>query len=248
MIGSVGADAFAARLRAALEQDSVDITQVKTAANEPTGVAMILVDDAGENRIVLAPGANFAVTPADIDAAAAMIAGARLLVVQLEIPLAAVRHAVVQAAAAGVAVLLNPAPAQALPDDIWSHITYLVPNEGEATLLSGIPVHDTASAAEAARVLRRRGARHVLITMGAQGVFIADADGERLLPAKPVAATDTTAAGDCFIGGLVAGLSESMLLDTAANLGIAAAAICVTRFGAQPSLPCRAEVESAFFF
>jgi ribokinase len=245
MVGRVGADSFGAQLRAALQRDHVDVDHVRHAADgTPTGVAMIMVEESGENRIILAPGANLALTPADIDAASGLIAQAKLVVVQLEVPIPSVMHAILAAAHAGAGVLCNPAPAQDLPPEAWHHIDYLVPNETEASLLTGIAVADPPSAAAAARVARARGVRHVLITLGAQGVFIADPQGERLLAARDVQAIDTTAAGDCFIGGLVAGLCETMSIDQAARLGIAAASLCVTRAGAQPSLPTRRECHS----
>jgi ribokinase len=242
MVGRVGDDGFGGQLRAALQRDGVGVGHVTVSEGTPTGVAMIMVDESGENRIVLAPGANLALAPADIEAAAGLIGGARLVVVQLEVPVATVMQAMLAASRAGVAVLLNPAPAQDLPQDAWQHIDYLVPNETEASLLTGVSVQDADSAAEAARRLRARGVRHVLITLGPRGVFIADGRGERLLPAHKVGVVDTTAAGDCFIGGVVAGLCEGQDLDQAAGLGIAAASLCVTRAGAQPSLPYRAEL------
>jgi ribokinase len=242
MVGRVGADAFGTQLRTALQHDHVDVGHVLSSPGTPTGVAMIMVEDTGENRIILAPGANLALALADIDSACGLVAQARLLVVQLEVPIPAVTHSIFAAARASVPVLCNPAPAQDLPQDTWRHIDYLVPNETEASILTGIAVSDPPSAAEAARVLRGRGVRHVLITLGAQGVFIADSQGERLLPAQKVNVVDTTAAGDCFIGGLVAGLCDGMPLDRAARLGIAAASLSVTRPGAQPSLPTRREL------
>ncbi len=242
MVGKVGRDGFGAQLGAALRRDGVDVTHVGVSAAEPTGVAMIMVDDAGENRIVLAPGANFSLHPADVDAAAALVGRAALVVLQLEVPMDAVVQAARLAARSGAQVVLNPAPAAELPAELWPATDYLVPNETEAELLTGIRVHDAASASQASRVLRGRGVRHVLITLGAQGVFLSDASGERLLPARQVAAKDTTAAGDCFIGGLVAGLCEDMPLDQAAALGIAASSLCVMRPGAQSSLPHRAEL------
>jgi ribokinase len=243
MIGRVGADGFGAALRAALARDGIDTTQVSTDAKEPTGVAMILVEDGGENRIVLAPGANGAVSPAEIDAAWPLIASCRVLAVQLEIPMAAVRHAIGCGRRAGAIVVLNPAPApDGLPDGLWAGIDLLVPNETEAARLTGVDVCDPASAILAARVLRARGVSQVIITLGGQGLLLAGAAGEVHMPARPVTAIDTTAAGDSLIGGLITGLCEGMALPDAARLGLSAASITVTRFGAQPSLPYRADL------
>ncbi len=242
MIGRVGSDAFGAILRGGLAQDGIDVSSVREQANEVSGVAMILVEDSGQNRIMLAPGANARLTNADLDAEAARIAAAALLVLQLEVPLAVVVHAMTLAKAAGVPVLLNPAPAGPIPDELWPAVDFLVPNESEASALTGLAVTNPQSAFAAARMLREKGVAHVLITLGAQGVVIVDAAGERHLPAQHVVAVDTTAAGDTFIGGLVAGLVEGMSLDEAAALGQAASAICVTRAGAQPSIPYRREL------
>lgn len=242
MIGRVGVDAFGRALRDALATDGIDVARVEDTAEAATGVAMILVEDIGENRIVLAPGANGRLLGDDIERSRALIEGAALLVLQLEVPLDTVCAAIAIARQAGVPVLLNPAPASALPDALYSSIDLLVPNETEATLLTGITVRDPASAEEAARSLLARGVRSVLITLGAQGVLIADADGCRHLSARVVQAVDSTAAGDTFVGGLAVGLTEGLSLDEAAALGQAASAICVTRAGAQPSIPRRGEL------
>ena len=241
MIGRVGNDAFGGILRDDLARDGVDIAAVGR-AGEVSGVAMILVEDSGQNRIILAPGANAALGATELDAEAARIGAASMLVLQFEVPLEAVVRAIDHAKAARVPVLLNPAPAASIPAELWSAIDFLVPNESEASALTGVSVTDPNSAFEAARVLRSKGVGHVLITLGAQGVAIVDADGERHLPARKVEAVDTTAAGDTFIGGLVAGLLEGWSLDEAAAIGQAASAICVTRAGAQPSIPYRREL------
>ena len=242
MIGQVGNDGFGATLRDGLAADGIDVGGVSQNTRVGTGVAMILVEDIGQNRIVLAAGANGALTPADIDARAAMIEGAAMLVLQLEVPMPVVLRAIEIAHAAGVPVLLNPGPAAALPQSVWPQVDILVPNESEASLLSGVEVGDVASAFAAARVLRQRGVRQVLITLGANGVAVVDEQGERHLPAHVVKAVDTTAAGDTFIGGLAAGLIEGLPLNDAIALGQSASALCVTRHGAQPSIPYRREI------
>ena len=242
MIGQVGNDGFGTTLRDGLAADGIDVSGVKQTSAVGTGVAMILVEDIGQNRIVLAPGANGALEPADIDAQGAAIAGAALLVVQLEVPLPVVQRAMALARAAGVPVLLNPAPAAAFPEVIWSQLSFLVPNESEAALLAGFPVKTVDDAFKAGRLFRQRGVACVLITLGEQGVAIIDDAGERHLPAQVVKAVDTTAAGDTFIGGFTAGLCEGMRLDDAVRLGQSASALCVTRFGAQPSIPYRREL------
>ena len=242
MIGQVGNDGFGQTLRNGLSADGINVSGVKTAVSAGTGVAMILVEDIGQNRIVLAAGANGALSPEDIDAYTDVIQNAAMLVVQLEIPMPAVQRAIVIAYAAGVPVLLNPAPAAQFPDAIWSQVAIFVPNETEASLLADMTVSDATSAFEAARLFRRRGVGCVLVTLGKQGVAVVDDSGERYLPAQVVKAVDTTAAGDTFIGGLTAGLVEGLSLDEAVSLGQRASALCVTRFGAQPSIPYRREV------
>ena len=242
MIGQVGNDGFGTTLRDGLAADGIDTSGVLQTSAVGTGVAMILVEDIGQNRIVLAAGANGALTPADIDAHAARIGGAAMLVLQLEVPMPVVQRAIGIAHAAGVPVLLNPGPASPLPEAVWSQIDILVPNESEATLLSGVEVSDATSAYAAAKVFRQRGVKCVLITLGANGVAVIDDAGERHLPAHVVKAVDTTAAGDTFIGGISAGLVEGMPIDDAVALGQRASALCVTRHGAQPSIPYRREI------
>ena len=242
MIGQVGNDGFGTTLRDGLAADGIDTSGVLQTSAVGTGVAMILVEDIGQNRIVLAAGANGALTPADIDAHAARIGGAAMLVLQLEVSMPVVQRAIGIAHAAGVPVLLNPGPASPLPEAVWSQIDILVPNESEATLLSGVEVSDVTSAYAAAKVFRQRGVKCVLITLGANGVAVSDDAGERHLPAHVVKAVDTTAAGDTFIGGLSAGLVEGLAMDDAVALGQRASALCVTRHGAQPSIPYRREI------
>ena len=242
MIGQVGNDGFGSTLRDGLAADGIDVSGVRQTTAVGTGVAMILVEDIGQNRIVLAAGANGALTPADLDAHAVLIEGAAMLVLQLEVPMPVVQRAIEMAHAAGVPVLLNPGPAVPLPEAIWTQIDILVPNESEATLLSGVEVTDAPSAYAAAHVFRQRGVKCVLITLGANGVAVVDDAGERHLPAHVVKAVDTTAAGDTFIGGISAGLVEGMPIDDAVALGQRASALCVTRHGAQPSIPYRREI------
>ncbi len=242
MIGQVGNDGFGSTLRDGLAADGIDVGGVRQTTAVGTGVAMILVEDIGQNRIVLAAGANGALTSADLDVHAALIEGAAMLVLQLEVPMPVVQRAIEIAHAAGVPVLLNPGPAVPLPEAIWTQIDILVPNESEATLLSGVEVTDAPSAYAAAHVFRQRGVKCVLITLGANGVAVVDDGGERHLPAHVVKAVDTTAAGDTFIGGISAGLVEGMPIDDAVALGQRASALCVTRHGAQPSIPYRREI------
>jgi ribokinase len=242
MVGRVGDDAFGVRLRAGLEADGVDVRGVGTAPGVSTGVAVIVVDDAGRNGIVVVPGANGLVTPADVDAQDEALRAARVVVLQLEIPLATVEHAARRARALGKTVVLNPAPARPLPADLVACADLLVPNEIEAAALSGAPVASVEDAIGAARRLRATGAGTVLVTLGDRGVVTLGPDGARHDPAPRVHAVDTTAAGDTFIGGLCAALVRGRPLAAAVAFGQAAAAISVTRAGAQPSIPFLREV------
>ena len=242
MAGQVGDDGYGRILCAGLEADGIDTGPVLRNPAVGTGIAMILVEDSGQNRIILAAGANGALAPADLDPVAGIIQGAALLVTQLEVPLPVVARAMALARQAGVPVLLNPAPAVPLSAELLAGASILVPNETEAALLCGFPVTDLAGAFAAGRWFRERGAGCVLVTLGERGVAVVAEDGERHCPAFPVAAVDTTAAGDCFIGGLAIALSEGQDLDAAISLGQRASALCVTRAGAQPSLPYRREL------
>lgn len=236
MIGCVGADDPGARLRAALAADDVGTAHVRVAGST-SGVAVILVDDAAENRIVIVPGANAEVGVDDADAAAALLRAAQVLVLQLEVPMAAVVRAATIAHAAGRQVVLNPAPARELPAALWSAVDTLVLNETEATTLTGDVVDDVASAMQAAVKLQGMGPATVVVTLGGDGAVLADLRAPRHFPAAKVDAVDTTAAGDTFIGAYVAALVRGSSRDAAVELAIRAAGLCVTRPGAQESIP-----------
>jgi ribokinase len=245
IIGCVGDDAFGAQLRSGLLADGIDCQGVRTALGVSSGVALIVVDEAGRNGIVVVPGANGRLGPEDVDAHEAVLAAARVVVLQLETPLETVAHAARRARALGKTVVLNPAPARPLPEDLAACVDFLVPNEIEAAALSGIPVRSVETAIEAGRRLRAAGAGAVLVTLGAQGVVAVGPSGERHHPAPAVAAVDTTAAGDTFIGGFCAALVRGLPVPAAIDFAQAAAAISVTRPGAQPSIPFEREVTVA---
>jgi ribokinase len=247
MIGRVGADAFGPRLRDGLDREGVDVRGIGIDANAGSGVALILVEDNGQNRITVAPGANARLTPAHIHAAAVEWPDQGWLLVQLETPVETVTTAIEDARKAGLRVMLNPAPAPAgpLPATWWSLVDVLVPNETEAALLTGIPADGEAGARLAARELRRRGTPCVLVTLGERGVLVVDAEGERVIASPRVHAIDTTAAGDTFTGALAVALSEGKGLDDAARFAVRAAALSVTRPGAQTSIPRRDELGTA---
>ena len=247
-VGRVGIDLFGAAIREGLKADSIDTTSLRTDPTEPTGVALIGVDADGQNAIIVASGANYQVGTADVDAAFAAIGSASTMLLQLEIPLDTVVYAVQKAKEAGMRVILNPAPVSPnapLPDSLLPQIDVLTPNEYEACALLGQEYRAEADWEATAGLLLARGVKAVVITLGEEGCILADASGVRRLPAVAVAAIDTTAAGDCFTGALALALAEGSSLDEAAHFAAHAAAISVTRPGAQPSLPTRFEVESA---
>jgi ribokinase len=241
MVGRVGTDSFGERMREGLRSEGIDVSHVGT-DDVTSGVALILVEAGGQNRITVAPGANARLTPAHVAAAAPLWPRDGLLLLQLETPLDTVTAAIDHAHHAGLKVILNPAPAQPLPPAWWNRIDVLVPNETEAALLTGMPLNGEAGARIAARELRRRGVRCVLVTLGELGVLLVDEAGERLIAAPRVTALDTTAAGDTFTGALAVAMGEGLDLDAAARFAVRAAALSVTRRGAQTSIPYRTEV------
>ena len=236
MIGRVGPDAFGETLLATARRDGVDTTHVRRDETAATGVALITVADSGQNTIVVAPGANGQVTPADVDAAAEAFAGAAVLLVQLECPLPAVIRAAQLARDRQALVVLNPAPARPLPEALLKLTDLLAPNESELAALAG-----GADVAAGAAQLRAAGVRTVIVTRGERGVYYESADARGELPAHPVPVVDTTAAGDAFLGGLAVALAEGRPLAEAVAWGNAAGALAVTRPGAQPSLPTARE-------
>lgn len=241
-IGAVGDDGFGAYSRHCLNQEGIELTHLSTAKDIATGVAGILVDDSGNNCIVLAAGANATLSPSQIEAAEAAIASAQFLICQLETPLATVMRAIQIAHAHGVKVLLNPAPAQALSDELLQLVDYLIVNETEASQLSGITVSDRDSAQNASQKLLLRGAGAVLLTMGEHGALITVASGSDFIPAIAVEVVDTTAAGDTFVGALAVGLANGLSLLDASLEAQYTAALTVTKLGAQTSIPQRQEV------
>jgi ribokinase len=242
-VAKVGDDEFGRQARTQLRAEGVDITWVSVAPGQPSGVALINVATAtGENSISVATGANEHLRPADLDAALAAAAPGTVVVLQLEIPLPTVLHAARQAAARGLRVVLNPAPAQPLPAGLGADLYVLTPNETEAQTLTGVRVTDAATATLAAERLHAAGFGRIVITLGAQGTYWSDDTGAALVAAPAVPAVDTTGAGDCFTGALAVALAEDHALPDAVAFACRAAALAVTRHGAQASLPTRAEL------
>lgn len=243
-LARVGTDDLGKAMLKAYQREGIDASLVESTSAAASGTALILIDARGENAIAVAPGANDLLTPADIDAAAAAIRSAAMVVLQMEIPAASVRRTLEIAQAAGVPVLFNFAPAGSTEVPVSAAMTGLVVNETEAQALTGASVTGVASAFAAAKGLRARGPGFVAVTLGREGACVAGPEGEFHIPARRVEPVDTTAAGDTFCGALAATLVEGRGLRAAMEFATAAAAISVTRLGAQPSIPTRAEIEA----
>lgn len=244
MLGRVGGDDFGRQMRANLEQAGCDVSGVLTLPDVSSGIALIFVADAGQNSIIIVPGANGRFSPEDIDGAHVSLAGAAWVLLQLENPLSTVLAAARAASLAGARVILDPAPAQSVPDELFALADIITPNETEAAILADLPPAslNRDQALAIARKLQARGAKTVIVKLGEQGCLLADPDNSQLLPAPSVKAVDTTAAGDEFNAGLAVGLSEGLDLPSACRFANAAAALSVTKLGAQASAPTRAEL------
>jgi ribokinase len=245
LIGRVGYDVFADRLKASLSAVGVDVTAVHATRAQPTGVALIWVDRQGQNSIVVASGANHELAAADVEAMRKSLHGAAIALFQLETPLDTVEAALKLAREEGAITVLDPAPAQPLPSSLLAEVDILTPNESEALLLCGrAPARvSLAEAPELAESLRRLGPRRVIVKLGDQGCLLLDEAGPRHFPAYAVQVRDTTAAGDTFNAALAVALAEGKPMEEAIPFANAAAAISVTRLGAQASAPSRAEVD-----
>ena len=242
MIGQVGTDAFGDEMLGTLEEAGVETGGVRRVSSA-TGVALISVAADGQNAIVVAPGANMAWEEAATAEAERAVAGCRLLVLNLEVPPPVIARAVRAAKRAGARVILNPAPHRTGDEACFGEVDLFVPNQVEAALFAGMDPEKVADWGEVGRRLRRLGPRAVILTLGGEGSLIVDQDGAHLVPSFPVSAVDTTAAGDAFVGGLAAALLDGLAIREAVRFANACGALAVTRAGAQPSLPRRAEVE-----
>lgn len=248
MACKLGEDAFGHLARETWAAAGIDASLTKS-CGAATGAAAILIDEAhGENAIIVVPGACFTVTPEEVDAMADGIRSARVFLTQLEMPVAIVERGLRIARDAGVTTILNPAPAPhaPLPDSLLELADFVVPNETEAAILTGLPVESVEQAERAAAALQERGARQVILTLGAKGALVRTAQGvSTVLPAfnaGPV--LETTGAGDAFCGGFAAALAEGQPLLDAVRFGCATAGISVTRAGTAPSMPRREEIEA----
>ena len=242
-ICKTGSDIFGHQSQQLFEEEGINTSYVFSDSGNPSGVALITVDEKAENCIVVASGANANLLPSDLEKAEEAIERADLVLMQLEVPMETVCFVADIAWQKGKKVILNPAPAHPLPVDLLRHLYLITPNETEAEMITGVKITDESSAGEAARALSGMGVQHVIITLGSKGALIYSNGKAEMVPALKVEAVDTTAAGDVFNGALTVALSEGRSLKEAARFACKASAISVTRVGAQSSAPYRNEVD-----
>lgn len=241
-ISKLGNDLFGKQFSQLFSSEGIDTSHLRFDDERPSGVALITVDKAGENSIVVASGANAYLGDEDIVSALREIESAGIVLLQLEIPLTTVQHVIAYAAERNVKVILNPAPAANLPKEMLARIDILTPNKTEAGMLAGMEVTDIDSAGRAAKAICHMGVKHVVVTMGPLGAVICDGTHTKLVKTREVETVDTTAAGDVFNGALAVALAEGRELEAAVGFACDAAAISVTRLGAQSSIPHRNEL------
>jgi ribokinase len=246
MVGQVGTDAHGEWLKQNLANAGVDISHVRADHAVSSGIATITIDERGQNQIIIVPGANGTFTTDRLKESRGLISGAKCVLLQLEIPIDTVLDAARWAREAGALVILDPAPACELPNELLACADYVTPNESELALLTGAAPNalPRAEASRLARNLLARGAKRVLVKMGAQGALCLDGYHEWFWPALPVQAVDTTAAGDAFNAAFAAALAAGNSEEEAGRFASTAAALSVTRAGAQPSMPALSEVEN----
>ena len=243
-IAKLGDDIFGAKSLENFKNEGVNTKYVTRTKDAPSGVALIAVDQAGNNAIVVAPGANQKLTKNDLEQAKSDIASSGAVVAQLEIPLEIVEYAAKLANGCGVPFILDPAPARELSDELLGRVDVIKPNETEARILTGIEVKDENSARLAARSLLKRGVKAVIVTMGVSGYLLVDSQKDEFVSARKVKAVDSTAAGDAFTGALASGLAKGQSLSEAAFFANHVAALSVAKMGAQPSMPTIEAVEA----
>ncbi len=242
MVAKVGNDIFGKQSIIGFKKENIDTGYILVDDETPSGVALIMVNEDGENCIVVAPGANGRLLPADI-AQVKDLSAAEIILMQLEIPIETIEGVAKNAKQNKQKLIINPAPAQKLHDELLNGLFLVTPNETEATLLTGITVEDETTASQAAEVFLSRGVQNVIITLGKQGAYFQNRDLRFKTSAPIVKAVDTTAAGDTFSGALAVAISEKMGWGQAIQFAVKAASISVTRMGAQASVPFRKEMD-----
>ena len=244
LISKTGNDVFGKQSVMLYTAENIKTDYIFSDPKHPSGVALITVDSHGENCIVVASGANAYLTPADIEKANAEITNSDLVLMQLEIPIETVEYVAEMSTKKGIKVILNPAPARALSNSLLKNVYIIIPNKSEAEILSGIKVTDFDSARQAADIISAKGVDIVVITLGSQGALIKEYQEYHFVEAFKVDAVDTTAAGDTFCGTVCVGLSEGKTILDSVKMAARAAALTVTRMGAQTSIPYRSELSS----
>jgi ribokinase len=243
-VGCIGRDAMGDKTVDGLQTEGINMDHTIRTESAPSGVALIFVGPDGQNSIAVASGSNARLIPADLEKSRKAFSNASVMLLQLETPLKTVETAAEIASEAGVRIILNPAPAQPLPASLLERLFLITPNETEAELLTGVPVTDAQAAANAASILMAKGVENVIITMGSAGAYVATKEISQMVPGFKVKAIDTVAAGDVFNGALAVALAEGNSMVEATKFANAAAAIAVTRPGAQASAPVRNEIEA----
>jgi ribokinase len=244
MVGRVGDDLFGPALLSALERDGIDVSDIAVDQEHATGVGVIILDAQGQNHVLATYGANLQCGDEQLQAVEQHLECAQVLVLQMEIPFELSMRAAQRAKARGVRVLLDPAPARAIPVAAYRYFDIIAPNQTEAEYLTGIAVNDQSSAQQAAGVLRGKGVGTAIIKMGELGVYFESAQSQGFVPPFAVEVVDTTSAGDAFHGALAVGLAEGMGLEEAIRCAAAAGALAVTKPGVQDAMPRRAQVEA----
>ena len=242
-IAKVGNDMFGEQALQQFKTEGIVTDYIAKDPDHPSGVALITVDNKGENTIVVAQGSNGALSPGDIKSAEREFEKADIVLTQLETPLPTILHVAKLTGKFQKKMILNPAPAMSLPDDLFPYLYLITPNETETEILTGVKVKDKQSLAQAADKLKQKGVANVIITLGSEGAFLSDQAGEKHIPTRKVKAIDSTAAGDVFNGAIAVALSENGTLSDAVEFANHAAAISVTKMGAQSSAPYRRELK-----
>ncbi|MDF2613340.1 MAG: rbsK [Clostridia bacterium] len=243
MIGRVGNDQFGHTLMKSLECDGVEVSCIQITEGTSTGIATIIVNGDGDNSIIVVPGANFKLTPEDVDDAEVVIKNSDIMIAQLEVPIDTIKYAFKKAKEYGKYTILNPAPARELDEDLLKMTDLLVPNETELEILTGRTLVTKEDMLAASKELMQKGVKEMMVTLGSNGCLHIDKTSSTHYPAHLVEAVDTTAAGDSFIGAIATAFSEGKSIEEAINFASKVSALTVTRAGAQDSLPTKKEVE-----
>lgn len=242
-IAKVGKDIYGDNMKTHFEKEGFDLDHILIDSTEPTGIAQIFVSEKGENSIAVAPGANMKLLPSDLESFEELIGESNVVLMQLETPIETLKYLADLTFQKNIKLILNPAPAQEISDDLLKKIWLITPNESEASLLTGVKVIDNLSAQVAAKTLLNKGVKNVIITLGEKGGLLCNSEGLLHYEAQKANAVDTTAAGDVFNGTLAVGITNGKSFEEAIEFGAAAAAISVSREGAQTSIPSREEID-----